>query len=152
MVEWIGDNSWALWLGLALVLGTVETMTLDLLFLMLAGGALAGAVAALVGAPFLVAALVALAATAALLGVVRPVALRHLQQPAATRTGVAALVGGRALVLERVDANGGRVKLAGETWSARAYVDDVVIEPGESVDVIEIQGATALVYPSEAPR
>jgi membrane protein implicated in regulation of membrane protease activity len=119
---------------------------------MLAGGALAGAVAALVGAPFLLAALVALASAAALLGVVRPVALRHLQQPVASRTGVAALVGGRALVLERVDAHGGRVKLAGETWSARAYVDDVVIEPGESVDVIEIKGATALVYPSEGPK
>ncbi len=149
MLEWFTDNQWVFWLGLAFVLGTVETMTLDLVFLMLAGGAVAGAVAAAVGAPVLLAAIVAIVFSAALLGVVRPVAMRHLRQPLGTRTGVAALVGKRAVVLERVDGRSGRVKLAGETWSARAYSADQVMEAGETVDVIEIEGATALVYPSE---
>lgn len=148
--DWLAENAWVLWLGLALVFGIIETTTLDLMFLMLAGGALAGGVASMVGAPFLVQALVAIGASAALIGVVRPVAKRHLRQPVSARTGVAALVGRRATVIERVDAHGGRVKLAGEVWSARSY-DHSVIEVGAMVDVVEIQGATALVYEAEGP-
>lgn len=148
--DWLAENAWVLWLGLALVFGIIETTTLDLMFLMLAGGALAGGVASMVGAPFLVQALVAIGASAALIGVVRPVAKRHLRQPVNARTGVAALVGRRATVIERVDAHGGRVKLAGEVWSARSY-DHSVIEVGAMVDVVEIQGATALVYEAEGP-
>jgi membrane protein implicated in regulation of membrane protease activity len=148
--EWLGDNAWVLWLGFALILGIIETTTLDLVFLMLAGGALAGGLAAAAGAPFLIQALVAIAASAALLGVVRPVAKRHLRQPVNARTGVAALVGRRATVVERVDAHGGRIKLAGEIWSAKSY-DHSVIETGAMVDVVEIQGATALVYEAEGP-
>ena len=79
------------------------------------------------------------------LAVLRPVARRHLRTPASLRTGTAALVGARAVVLERVDGDGGQVKIAGEVWSARAYDDDEVIEPGTRVDVLKIDGATALV-------
>ncbi len=146
--DWLGDNAWAGWLGLAVVLGIVETTTMDLVFLMLAGGAVAGAVAAALGAPLLVQAVVAIVASAALLGVVRPVARRHLRTPFETRTGVAALVGRDAVVLERVDDQMGRVKLAGEVWSARAFDDHDVIEPGERVQVAQIDGATALVFRS----
>jgi membrane protein implicated in regulation of membrane protease activity len=148
--DWIGDNEWTLWAGLALILGIIETTTLDLVFLMLAVGAAGGAVVAALGAPFLVQALAAIAVSVAMLGVVRPIAKRHLHQAISERTGVAALVGRRATVLERVDGNGGRVKLAGEVWSARSY-DGSVIEVGASVDVVEIQGATALVFAAEGP-
>lgn len=147
---WVQDNEWSLWVGLALVFGIIETTTLDLLFLMLAGGALTGAVVAALGAPFLIQAIVAIVASAALLGVVRPVAKRHLRTPIAARTGVAALVGSKALVLEPVDAHNGRIKLAGEVWSARSFDDHQVIAVGRTVDVLEIKGATALVYESEA--
>lgn len=148
--DWIGDNEWTLWAGLALILGIIETTTLDLVFLMLAVGAAGGAAVAALGAPFLVQALAAIAVSVAMLGVVRPIAKRHLHQAISERTGVAALVGRRATVLERVDGNGGRVKLAGEVWSARSY-DGSVIEVGASVDVVEIQGATALVFAAEGP-
>ena len=84
-------------------------------------------------------------ASAASLLVLRPVAQRHLRTPARLRTGTAALVGERAVVLERVDRDGGQVKLAGEAWSARAFDEDEVIEPGERVQVMQIEGATALV-------
>ncbi len=144
--DWIGDNAWAGWLGLAVVLGIVETTTLDLVFLMLAGGALAGAMAAGLGAPLLLQAVVALVATAALLGVVRPVAKRHLRTPIEARTGVAALVGRDALVTAQVDAHQGQVKLAGEIWSARSFDEREVIEPGARVHVVEIDGATAVVF------
>ena len=144
--DWLGDNAWAGWLGLAVVLGIVETTTLDLVFLMLAGGALAGAAAAAFGAPLLLQAVVAILASAALLGIVRPIARRHLHTPIDVRTGVAALVGRDALVLQRVDAHSGQVKLAGEVWSARAFDENEVIEPGEKVQVVQIDGATALVF------
>ena len=80
------------------------------------------------------------------LAVLRPIARAHLNMPAITRTGTAALVGARALVLERVDVNGGRVRIGGEEWSARAYMEDQVLEPGARVEVAKIEGATALVY------
>ncbi len=66
--------------------------------------------------------------------------------PAAIRTGAAALEGAHAVVLQRVDAQGGRVKIGGEEWSARAYMPDQVIEAGTHVEVVKIEGATALVY------
>ncbi len=75
----------------------------------------------------------------------RPIARRHLHTPAQLRTGTAALVGERAVVLERVDRDGGQIKLAGEVWTARAYDEDEVLEPGARVQVMQIQGATALV-------
>ena len=62
------------------------------------------------------------------------------------RTGTAALVGASAVVVERVDAHGGRVKIGGEIWSARTLDGEQVLEPGTNVQVAEIQGATALVY------
>jgi membrane protein implicated in regulation of membrane protease activity len=142
---------WVWWLVAAVVLAIVEVTTLDLVFIMLAGGALAGAGVVAVGGGPILAAIVAIVVSVALLGVVRPIALRHLRHPPEIRTGVAALVGSSAVVLERVNANGGQIKLGGEIWSARPFDESQVIEPGSRVDVIEIKGATALVYPSEAP-
>ena len=145
----MGDYDWAAWLGLAVVLGVIEVTTLDLTFLMLAAGALAGAGAAGVGAPFLLQAVVAIVAAVGMLAVARPVALRHLRTPAAIRTGTAALVGSPALAIERVDANSGQIKLKGEVWSARTYDPSMVIEAGRNVEVVQIDGATAVVYESE---
>lgn len=136
---------WLWWVVAAVVLSVVEVTTLDLTFLMLASGALAGAAAAGLGAPVVVSFAVAIPVALAMLGVVRPVALRHLRTPIETRTGVAALVGAQAVVLERVDAHAGLVKLAGEVWSARSFDPEAVHEAGQTVDVAEIKGATALV-------
>jgi membrane protein implicated in regulation of membrane protease activity len=148
-MEWLSDHAWVAWVGLAVVFGLVELTTLDLLFLMLAGGALAGGLVALTAMPLVGQVLIALAVSIALLGVVRPAALRHLRTPIETRTGVAALVGRQAVVLERIDRHGGRVKLGGEIWSARSFDPHHEIEAGLTVDVVEIQGATAIVYESE---
>jgi membrane protein implicated in regulation of membrane protease activity len=83
------------------------------------------------------------------LGFVRPIAIRHLKQPPALRTGTAALVGRSAIVLEEVTDRSGRVRIDGEEWSSRAYDDSLVIPVGTKVDVMQIKGATALVYPRE---
>jgi membrane protein implicated in regulation of membrane protease activity len=143
---WLSDNGWTFWIALSVVLGLVETMTLDLVFLMLAGGAVAGAVAGLLGAPFALQALVASGAAVSLLVVVRPIARRHLEVPHHMKTGTAALPGQRAVVVEEVSRHGGQVKLVGEVWTARAYDETQVIPAGTTVDVIEVDGATVLVY------
>jgi membrane protein implicated in regulation of membrane protease activity len=86
------------------------------------------------------------AASLASLTVLRPVARAHLTMPRAIRTGTAALEGAHAIVLERVDGRSGLVKIGGEEWSARAYMPDTAYEPGTQVEVMKIEGATALVY------
>ena len=138
---------WVIWAIVAVALAVGEIFTPGLFFLgPVALAAVAAAVAALVGAAVWLQLVVFAGASAASLAVLRPVARRHLHVPAALRTGTAALVGAKATVVERVDSHGGRVKIGGEVWSARAYVDGAVFEPGTQVDVVEIRGATALVY------
>jgi membrane protein implicated in regulation of membrane protease activity len=136
---------WLYWMIAAGVLTAGEIITTGFFLGPIAVAALLAAVAALAGGgvalQLVVFALVAIAS----LAVLRPIAKRHLHMPAQLRTGTAALVGTRALVLERVDVNGGSVKIGGEIWTARAYDDDAVMEPGERVDVMKIDGATALV-------
>ena len=57
------------------------------------------------------------------LALLRPVARRHLRLPAIARTGTAALVGRKAVVLRRVDQVDGLIRIGGEDWTARTYVD-----------------------------
>jgi membrane protein implicated in regulation of membrane protease activity len=145
----MGDFDWAAWLGLAVVLGIVEVTSLDLMFAMLAVGALSGAITALVVNNLGIEVLVALAVAIGMLFVVRPIALSHLRTPRAIRTGVAALIGEHGVVTEQVDRHNGRIKLRGEVWSARTYDPTHVIAAGKNVEVVQIDGATAVVYESE---
>jgi membrane protein implicated in regulation of membrane protease activity len=145
----MGDFDWGAWLGLAVVLGIVEITSLDLIFAMLAVGALSGAVAALVTDNLAVEVLVSLAVSLGMLFVVRPIALSHLRTPHAIRTGVAALIGESGVVIEQVNSRDGRIKLRGEVWSARTYDPSHVIAAGKNVEVVQIDGATAIVYESE---
>ncbi|TAK69625.1 MAG: NfeD family protein [Actinomycetota bacterium] len=138
-------DAWVWWLIAAAVLAVVEVLTVDLVAIMLAGGAAAAAIASAVGAPAPVSFLVFAAVSALLLLVLRPVAKRHLTRGPVLRSGTDALRGQQALVLERVDGRDGRVKLGGEIWSARAYDETSAYDVGTSVQVIAISGATALV-------
>jgi len=135
--------AWMVWLGVALVLVAVEAATVDFMFLMLAGGALGGSAAAAFGAPFLVQAVVAAIVAVVLLVTVRPWLKRRFTVEQHQRMGAEANLGRSAYVLDRVTTSNGRVKLAGETWSARTSGDS--IEPGEEVVVEAIEGATVLV-------
>jgi membrane protein implicated in regulation of membrane protease activity len=136
---------WVLWMIAAGGLAVGEILTLSFFLGPIAVAAVLAAVAALAGAGVAVQIVVFTVAAAASLLVLRPVARRHLRTPAQLRTGTAALLGERAVALERVDRDGGQVKLAGEVWSARAFDEDEVIEPGSRVQVMKIEGATALV-------
>lgn len=139
--------AWLLWCIVAVLLTIGEIVTPGLFFLgPVAIAAVAAAIAAAVGGGWVAELIVFVAGTAASLGFLRPIARRHLHMPIAMRTGTAALVGASAVVVERVDAHGGRVKIGGEIWSARTLDGEQVLEPGTNVHVAEIQGATALVY------
>lgn len=142
-------GTWVIWLILAAVLGTVEVMTTTLAFGLVGIAALIAAGTGYLGAPAALQFGVFVAASAVGLGVARPFALRHIRQPPMLRTGTAALVGRSALVLEEVGPHGGRVRIGGEVWSARSYDETQVIPAGKTVDVMHIEGATALVYPRE---
>ena len=138
---------WLAWCIAAVGLAVGEVFTPGLFFLgPVALAAVASSVAAAVGAAVWVQLVVFLAGSLASVGLLRPIARAHLRMPAAMRTGAAALEGARAVVLVRVDQNGGRVRIGGEEWSARTYMPDQVLEPGAQVEVMKIEGATALVY------
>lgn len=134
------------WIVIAVALGIAEVFTTFLVFGMFAAGALAAALVASFDGNVVLQAVAFVAVSAALLILVRPIARRHLHTSPEIRTGVDLLVGQSALVVQRVDAHGGRVKIGGEIWSARALHPEQILEPGTEVDVIEIKGATALVF------
>ncbi|MGL5866826.1 MAG: NfeD family protein [Dermatophilaceae bacterium] len=151
-MDWLTGQGWLAWLGLALVLAAIEAVTVDFVFLMFAGGALAGAVAAGVGAPLSVQIVVAVVAACLLLAVVRPLVRRKFTDGEVDhQIGTSGLVGREARVLQAVTDTDGRVKLAGETWSARLASGAAPVLPGDSVRVIAIHGATALVAPVSPP-
>ena len=141
MAEWVG------WAIAAVLLAVGEILTPGLFWLgPVALAAVVGGLVALLGGALWLQLIVFVGASLASLTVLRPIARAHLTMPRAIRTGTAALEGTKAVVLQRVDARGGRVKIGGEEWSARAYTEDAVYEAGTQVEVMKIEGATALVY------
>jgi membrane protein implicated in regulation of membrane protease activity len=142
-------GAWIIWLIVAAVLGVAEVVTVTLALGLLAVAALVAGVVGAAGLGF-PAELIAFAVTAAAgLGVIRPIAIRHIKQPPALRTGVAALVGRTGIVVQEVNGHDGRVRIGGELWTSRAYDEITVIPVGTKVDVMQIEGVTALVYPRE---
>jgi membrane protein implicated in regulation of membrane protease activity len=147
-VEWLGDHLWAAWMVLAVVLGMAEMVSLDLMLLMLAVGAVVGALAALASFPVILQVLLAGGGAAAMLSLVRPNLLRHLHGGPDLVTGTGKLVGQQGLVTEELSAHHpGRVKVAGEIWSAQPYDESLIIPSGATVEVFAIRGATAFVHP-----
>ena len=142
-------SAWVIWLIVAVVLGAAEIMTTTLAFGLVGVAALLAAGAGFFGGDAAIQFGVFVVASALGLGVARPFALRHIRQPPMLRSGTAALIGRPAVVLEEVGPHGGRVRIGGEVWSARSYDDTTVIPAGKTVDVMHIEGATALVYPRE---
>lgn len=139
-----------IWLVAGLLLAAAEVATGDFFLLMLSGGALATAgFAGVVDVPVWLDAVVFAVVSVGLVVGVRPPLLRKVRGGTAVPTNTAALLGKKATVLQRVDADGGQVKLDGEVWTARSHVDSEVFEPGRAVIVLQIDGATAVI--SEEP-
>jgi membrane protein implicated in regulation of membrane protease activity len=142
-------GSWIIWLIVAAVLGTIEIATTTLAFGLLGAAALIAAGAGFLGGDAAVQFGAFVLASGLGLGIARPFALRHIRHPPLLRTGTAALVGRTGYVLDEVSDHGGRVRIGGEEWSARPYDETLVIPVGTKVDVLQIEGASALVYPRE---
>jgi membrane protein implicated in regulation of membrane protease activity len=149
MIDWLVDHAWVTWVGIAVVLAVVELMSLDLVLLMFALGALGAAVAAGLGGPIWLTLLVFAAVSTALLFLVRPPLVERLHAGPTLQTGHQNLVGRDALVIEPVDSRSGRVKLASEVWSARTDGGES-FDTGAEVHVIRIDGATAVVTGKES--
>ncbi|MGN6577963.1 MAG: NfeD family protein [Nocardioides sp.] len=145
-MEWFRDHLWETWTGLAILLGVAELFSLDLVLLMLALGACVGVVTALLGLPVAVQILAALAASVAMLALVRPGMAKRLQSGPDLKLGHDALVGRTGVAVTEITADGGQVRIGGELWSARTFDETAVIHPGARVDIFQIKGATAVVH------
>jgi membrane protein implicated in regulation of membrane protease activity len=142
-------EAWMIWILVAVMFAAGEVASLSFFLAPFAVGALLGGLAELAGLGSIVAVIVFLASSGLLLGFVRPIARRHLYTAPQIRTGTAALVGKTAVVTQEVDDGGGAIKLEGEVWTARTYVEGEVFAAGRRVHVVEIRGATALVSDNE---
>jgi membrane protein implicated in regulation of membrane protease activity len=138
-------DEWVLWMVAAGLLAVGEMFTLSFFLGPVAVAAVTAAIVALAGGGVALQWIVFIAMSAASIAVLRPIARRHLRTPLSLRTGTAALIGCPAIVLERVDGRGGQVKIGGEIWTARSFDEDQAYEPGTRVEVLKIDGATALV-------
>lgn len=141
---------WLWWIGLALALGVIEMLTVDLMFLMLGGGAIAGAVAGALGAPLWAQVVVAAIVALVLLMLVRPLVKRRMDEHIPKiKTNAAAQVGRIGTVVSEVSHRAGRIKLQGEVWTARTVDPQAALSEGVPVQVVRIDGATAVVAPVE---
>jgi membrane protein implicated in regulation of membrane protease activity len=147
-MDWIRDHLWETWLALSIGLGVAEMFSLDLILAMLAAGAVIGMVAALIGLPVVAQILLALAASVAALSLVRPAFIKRLHSGPELSLGHGKLVGTRCMVTEEITGlNAGRIKAGGETWTALPYDENLRITAGETVEILQIKGATAYVHP-----
>lgn len=148
-MDWLQENPWAAWLAVALVLTAIEAATADLIFLMLAGGAVVGMVVGFLPVGPAAQVIAASAAALILLVAVRPALKRRMLDAIPdARLGIESYAGRSALVTEAVDGHGGRVRFEGEIWSARSEGSTIPLPPGTTVTVVRVEGATLVVAPT----
>jgi membrane protein implicated in regulation of membrane protease activity len=143
-------DMWVIWLIAAVLLVIVEVFTLTAAVGLLGGAALITALTAALGLPVPLQLVVFAGSSVAGVVLLSPLARRHLMSArSGVPFGVDALVGKPGYVVQEVTGRAGRVRIGGEEWTARAMDETVVIPPGTTVDVLQIDGATAVVYPRE---
>ncbi len=148
LTDWLGDNAWALWLSLAFLLAVAEILSLDLVLIMFAAGALAAAgVAVLAPTLWWLQILVAAGVSVGTLLLLRPTLMARVRNMPGYRSSAANMVGSSGVAVSQIDKSGGEIKVDGQSWTARPYLSDLVIEQGTEVEVYEIDGAIAVVYP-----
>ncbi|GAA1574876.1 NfeD family protein [Kribbella hippodromi] len=153
MMDWLRENLWAGWLIVAAALGLAELASLDFTLLMLAAGALTAAgVAAFFPGLLWLQIVVGLLTAGAMLAAIRPMIVRKIHHGQELKTGSAHVIGRSGTVVKEIHPDGGgSIRLGGELWTARPYDDVSTIAPGTRVEVMSIDGATAVVYPVAEP-
>lgn len=148
LTDWLGDNPWALWLTLAVLLAVAEIVSLDLVLIMIAVGAAVGALVAL-AAPSVwwLQIVVAAAVSVSMLLLMRPTLMRRIQEMPGYRSSTAKMVGSTGVAITEITARSGEIKVDGLTWTARVHTADTVIPEGAEIEVYEVDGAIAVVYP-----
>ncbi|HEY9294230.1 MAG TPA: NfeD family protein [Microlunatus sp.] len=148
LTDWLGDNPWALWLSLAVLLGVAEIVSLDLVLIMIGVGALGGALVAVI-APGMwwLQILTAVVISVGMLVVLRPTLMKRVQQMPGYRSSTDKMVGSAGVATTEITADGGEIKVAGQIWTARVHTPGTVIDKGTEIEVYEIDGAIAVVYP-----
>jgi membrane protein implicated in regulation of membrane protease activity len=148
LTDWLGENAWAIWLSIAFLLAVAEILSLDLVLIMMAAGALAAAGVAVV-APGLwwLQILTAVSVSFAMLLLLRPTVMAKVRNMPGYRSSASKMVGSTGVAMSEITRGGGEIKVDGQSWSARPYASDLVIEQGTEVEVYEIDGAIAVVYP-----
>ena len=148
LTDWLGENAWAIWLSLAFLLAVAEILSLDLVLIMLAAGALAAAGVAVI-APGLwwLQILVAAGVSVGTLLLLRPTLIAKVRSLPGYRSSTDTMVGSTGLAVSEITAQGGEIKVSGQSWTARTMVPGQVIEKGTEVEVYEVDGAIAVVYP-----
>jgi len=145
-------DAWVWWLIASIVLAILEALTLTFVLGIIAIAGAAGAIAAAAGASSTWQWVIFAVAAAVLLTLLLPAARRHRNTPARIRSGTEKLIGNRATTLSEITtSNGGQVRIGGETWTARPYQDGVAIPAGQWVEVMSIDGVTAVVNPTTVP-
>ena len=148
MEDWLRENGWAAWLALSAVLGVGEMFSLDMVLGMLAVGAVVGLIAAVVGLAVPLQIILAGGGAVAMLALVRPSVVKRLHSGPELRLGHHKLIGTQGTVTQPMSGlTVGRVMLDGEAWTAAPYDDTLKIDAGETVEVLQIRGATAYVHP-----
>lgn len=148
MIDWLAENAWAIWLSLSFLLAVAELLSMNLVLIMLATGALAGAgVAAVAPGLWPVQVGVALVVSIGMLFLLRPTLMEKVRNMPGYRSSAAKMVGSTGVALSAITRSGGEIKVDGQSWSARPYSSDLVIEQGTEIEVYEIDGAIAVVYP-----
>jgi membrane protein implicated in regulation of membrane protease activity len=145
-------DAWVWWLIAAIILAILEALTLTFVLGIISIAAAAAAISSAAGASATWQWVIFAVAAAVLLVLLLPAARRHRHTPARIRSGTEKLVGNRATTLSEVTtATGGQVRIGGETWTARPYRDGTTIPAGQWVEVISIDGVTAVVNPTTVP-
>lgn len=151
-MDWLSEHWPETWLLAAIALGALELLSMDLILIMLAGGALVAMITALLGGAFILQAVLGLAAAVGLIALLRPSLLQRLHAGPTLKTGAEALIGAKAIVLEDVAHDApGRVKIGGDVWSAQPFDEDDRIPSGTAVEVVSIKGGIALVLRTQQP-
>ena len=151
-MDWVRENLWAGWGVLAMALAAAELLTLDLTLLMLATGALAGGIVALV-APGLIwlQVVIALATAVATLFLLRPTLLAKVRSSKGYRSSLDNIIGAQGSATAVITGNRGEVKVDGQVWEARSFDPSITIGDGEQIEVFGIDGVTLSVYPTNRP-